>query len=280
MVIQKLLLTPKRVDSSQRHKIFRGRCTINKRVCDLIIDSGSGENIASKGLVTKLGLKTEKHPDPYTIGWIKKGVEVKVTDTCRIKFSIGKYYVDEVLCEVVDMDACHLLLGRPWQHDVDAVHKGKDNVYIFYQNDRKVVLGPLKEGSVPKVPKVEGKSSILLVHNEDEFDKEAKESKQIFAMVLTEETPQTPVEVPAAVQPLITEFKELFPDELPAGLPPMRDIQHCIDLVPGASLPNLPHYRMSPKESQILQEQVEDLVRKGQSRESMSPCAVPALLMP
>ncbi|GFS36656.1 hypothetical protein Acr_00g0047270 [Actinidia rufa] len=42
LVIQKLLLTPKRVDSSQRHKIFRGRCTINKWVCDLIIDSGSG----------------------------------------------------------------------------------------------------------------------------------------------------------------------------------------------------------------------------------------------
>ncbi|XP_057509150.1 uncharacterized protein LOC130791839 [Actinidia eriantha] len=278
LVIQKLLLTPKRVDSSQRHKIFRGRCTINKRVCDLIIDSGSGENIASKSLVTRLGLKTEKHPDPYSISWIKKGVEVKVTDTCRIKFSIGKYYVDEVLCEVVDMDACHLLLGRPWQHDVDAVHKEKDNVYVFYQNDRKVVLGPLKESNVPKVPKEEGKSSVLLVHNEDEFDKEARESKQIFAMVLTEEAPI--LEVSVAVQPLIKEFQDLFPDELLAGLPPMRDIQHCIDLVPGASLPNLPHYRMSLKESQILQEQVEELVRKGQIRESMSPCAVPALLTP
>ncbi|XP_057469681.1 uncharacterized protein LOC130758770 [Actinidia eriantha] len=221
LVIQKLLLTPKRVDSSQRHKIFRGRCTINKRVCDFIIDSGSGENVASKSLVTKLGLKTEKHPDPYTIGWIKKGVEVKVTDTCRVKFSIGKNYIDEVLCEVVDMDACHLLLGRPWQHDVDAVHKGKDNVYVFYQNDRKVVLGPLKESNVPKVPKEEGKSSVLLVHNEDEFDKEARESKQIFAMVLTEGAPKIPPEVPVVVQPLIKEFQDLFPDEL------LRDCHLC-----------------------------------------------------
>ncbi|GFY89631.1 hypothetical protein Acr_06g0015710 [Actinidia rufa] len=139
---------------------------------------------------------------------------------------------------------------------------------------------PLKESSIPKVPKEGGQSSVFLVHNEDEFDKEARESKQIFAMVLTEEAPKTPSEVPVAVQPLIKEFQDLFPDELPAGLPPMRDIQHCIDLVPGASLPNLPHYRMSPKESQILQEQVEDLVRKGQIRESMSPCAVPALLTP
>ena len=50
---------------------------------------------------------------------------------------------------------------------------------------------------------------------------------------------------PKEVKSVLQEFKDVFPEELPDHLPPMRDIQHAIDFVLRATLPNLPHYRMS-----------------------------------
>jgi hypothetical protein len=43
------------------------------------------------------------------------------------------------------MDASHVLLGRPWQFDVDATHKGRDNVFIFEWGSRKIALAPVDQ---------------------------------------------------------------------------------------------------------------------------------------
>ena len=67
-------------------------------------------------------------------------------------------------------------------------------------------------------------------------------------------------EVPEEVNEVLQDFKDLTVEDLSPEQPPMRDIQHQIDLISCASLPNLPHYRMNPKERKILREQVEDLL--------------------
>lgn len=54
----------------------------------------------------------------------------------------------------------------------------------------------------------------------------------------------------------------MFPENLPNELPLMHDIQHAIDLVLGAILPNLPHYRMNPTEYVELKRQVDEVLQK------------------
>ncbi|GKE45956.1 RNA-directed DNA polymerase, partial [Tanacetum coccineum] len=63
-------------------------------------------------------------------------------------------------------------------------------------------------------------------------------------------------EAPLHVQPFIREFADVIPDDIPPGLPAMRDIQHCIDFILGSAIPNKPAYRMNLKEFAELQRQV------------------------
>ncbi|GJX04630.1 RNA-directed DNA polymerase [Tanacetum coccineum] len=135
-----------------RHNIFRTQCTSKGRVCTVIIDGGSCENMVAKTMVDKLGLPTTDHPDPYQLTWFRKGNLVKVTQRCLVAFSIGNKYKDELRCEVVPMDACHLLLGRPWLYDHQVKHDGFRNTYSFHKDGLHVTLAPLNpKDATPEV---------------------------------------------------------------------------------------------------------------------------------
>ena len=84
---------------------------------------------------------------------------------------------------------------------------------------------------------------------------------------------------PSVVVSLLQEYEDMFPNDVFSGLPPIRGIEHQIDFVSGATIPNRPSYRSNPEETKELQRQVEELLTKGHVKESMSPCAVPVLLV-
>ena len=99
-------------DEWLRNNIFHARCTSHGKVYNVIINEGSCKSVVAITMVEKQKLKTEDHPEPYKLQWLRKGNEVKVNKICLVEFLIGKNYKDAVVCDIVPMDTCHLLLGR------------------------------------------------------------------------------------------------------------------------------------------------------------------------
>ena len=176
-----------------------------------------------------------------------------------------------------------MLLGRPWLFDRDVAQFGRTNRCSFYFGGGKHVWQPFlppnrdlaTEEATPTPRDPPGQ--FLGVVSGRQFLKGVDADAPVWAIQLrVKSTSKGSTGYPDFLQ----EFADVFPAEAPDSLPPNRAVQHFIDFIPGASLPNLPHYRLSPTQSAELQRQVEDLLRHGLIRESQSPCAVPALLAP
>ncbi|GJX61172.1 transposon ty3-I gag-pol polyprotein [Tanacetum coccineum] len=254
----------------------RGMGTFAKaqKVCSMIIDGGSCTNVASQTLVTKLNLPTQPHPSPYVVQWLNQGKGIRVSHRVLLSFSISKSYSDELWCDVIPMDACHVLLGRPWQFDRRVVHDGYLNTYSFNFNNRRIVLTPITPSKTFPTPTPTLNTILQSEHHE------FQSLKEFILLGLDEEEIKTEPTLSPLIQTLLKSYSHVFPTEIPPGLPPKRSIQHKIDLMPGSVLPNKPAYRTNPQETIEIRKQVDTLIENGLIRESLSPCAVPTLLVP
>ncbi len=197
--------------------------------------------------------------------WLNNSGMVKVSSMVRLSFSIGDYH-DAVDCDVVPMQACHLLLGHPWQFDVDSMHFGRSNKYTLVHKDKKVVLVPLSPEDIhasdvarmkreesekrkmseihknskgehlkpsnpikpPENKRVPQQNECLLVSKSDL--REVRNTTAPFFVLLYKEvlfsSNDLPLTLPSSVLALLQEFEDVFPDEVPASLPPIRGIEH------------------------------------------------------
>jgi hypothetical protein len=145
LMMRKVLL--KLENPSQRNSLFQTACKTKDRVCKVIVDNSSTDNLVSTEMVEKLELETIAHPSPYRVSWLQKRHQVNVTKQCLVEIKIGGYK-DEILCDVIPMDVCHVLLGRPWQYDINVFHDGRKNTYTLEKNGRTHMLLPIKDKEV------------------------------------------------------------------------------------------------------------------------------------
>nr|GEW06827.1 hypothetical protein [Tanacetum cinerariifolium] len=262
-----------KVEKQQKEKWKSFTRSFNKKV-STIITLMEEDNIEESALEVDVShIEKVVYRDEGETLVIRKGNEVKVNKRCLIHFSIGKNYKDEVWWDVVPMDAAHLLLGRPWQYDRRVIHDGYKNTYSFITNGVRVVLTPLKPKLLLPCIKEKDISFILGVC----IEKQMFESQMGYVLVVMEESRSQIMEHNPLVRTILKDIKDVIPNEILTGLPPMIEVQHFIDLVSSSALPNKAAYRMNPKEHEELQRQVDELLKKGVLQESKSPFVVLAL---
>ena len=74
---------------------------------------------------------------------------------------------------------------------------------------------------------------------------------------------RTQTQYPKELQVILEDYVDVFPRELPARMPPQRDLDHRIELVPRVEPPHKAPYRMSPQVLDKLKKQLQDLTQKG-----------------
>ncbi|KAK1602006.1 hypothetical protein QYE76_027111 [Lolium multiflorum] len=301
LVVTRVLTTQPQAMEDQRCNIFQTRAGIGGKSIKVIIDGGSCHNLASTELCEKLNLTLRKHPHPYHVQWLSDKGNVKIQHTVTVNFKIGPYE-DTVECDVVPMTVCHMLLGRPWQFDKKAIHDGFSNAYTFKVKDKKFELRPMTpsqiiadnakalaraqhhihhselrgEGATHQKeserhhPHMSERKSVLLTTKSEWREVKDNPSTTIHYVLickgLSSETNDL-TNIPSSLLSLLKEFQDVFPDELPHGLPPLRGIEHRIDLIPGAPLPNRAAYRTNPEDTKEIQRQIQDLLAKGKNLE-------------
>ncbi|XP_062162029.1 uncharacterized protein LOC133869072 [Alnus glutinosa] len=234
---------------------------------DPIFDDSNDEEIlygdGHKTLIVRKNLLAPK--DDSEEDWLKTNI---FYTTCTIAEHVCKIFIDSGSCKnVVSMDVVKKLqlkidphpkpyklswLKKGSEYDRSVVHDGRQDTYTLNIKGKKVVLAPQLEGVIP-IPVTEKGFNLLSMSR---FLEKIEEEGIVYTFMTCEMGSRIDDDVLVELREVLAEFADLMPREPPLGLPPMRDIQHHIDFVPGSILPNRPVYCLSLKESEELYHQI------------------------
>ena len=212
---------------------------------------------------------------------------------CSLDVSIGGSYNDKMDFTVFPLKQYDAILGMPWLE--------KNNPNIDYKNKSVKLQGNNNKNAGGLYISPTCKNITLATANQ--IKRQAAKNKNLFLIYLycledgsihhIEQHQCNSISVnnnnnnsnnnnkilDDDIESLLSKYVDVFPSDLPVGLPPSRIIDHKIDIIPGSSTPSLATYRMSPTELDELKKQLNDLLSHGFIRVSKSPYGAPVLFV-
>jgi hypothetical protein len=120
-------------EPEEGERLFHSQMWVQGTPLHFIFDSSSQKKLISVEVIKLLTLLIMLHPQPYTIGWIFQGSDLRINEQCRLYYDI-KPFKEEVLCDVGPLEVCNVILGQPclWKHH--AVYESRPRSVIITLN--------------------------------------------------------------------------------------------------------------------------------------------------
>ncbi|GAU51168.1 hypothetical protein TSUD_412030 [Trifolium subterraneum] len=232
-------------------------CHLGQSEVVILFDCGATNSFISVECVMRLGLSSTSLLPPMTVAVATGGkvVSKRVCQNCPVSVAGKIYHVDLICLPLKDMD---IVLGMDWL-SANTVYIGcaEKNLYV------------------PIDLNAESRALTALLQNTHQLIQYLGAENKCFSIMFTisPESSLSPSDIP-----IVREYLDVFQEEI-NSLPPEREIEFSIDLVPGSQPISIAPYRMSPLELRELKSQLEELLQKHFIRPSVSPRGAPVLLV-
>ncbi|XP_075099244.1 uncharacterized protein LOC142176079 [Nicotiana tabacum] len=250
-------------DTEARGDVVTGMLTIFTFDAYALIDPGTTLSHVTPYIAKKFGIEPEKLCEPFEVSTIvgESVIARYIYKGCPVKVHHRLTVVDLVELETLDFD---VIMGMDWLESCYAKVGCRTKIVSF---------------EFPGEPVLEWKGDAVAPRGR--FISYLKARKMIskgyiYHLVRVKDAD---AQIPTLQSvPIVNEFPEVFPEDLP-GIPPDREIDFGIDLLPGTKPISIPPYRMAPAELKELKVQLKDLLDKGFIRPSVSPWGTPVLFV-
>ena len=250
--------------------------------CVVLIDTGASHSFISSEFANKVNLVGS--PPPYSHVQVADGQPLKIHCQHSVPLTLGAFKETVTLLKVNLSKSFDIILGNDWLSQYSATIQYNPVKLSLVQGTRHISVLPVKlKADVQPPPQLSPLLSALQV-------KRAVRKGCIpflvnVTPVISSDSATSTAHLPAdlahqaLLQPILTTYADVFPPTLP-GLPPVRQVDHTIPLIPGATPPNRPMFRLSPKEHQEVVDHIKSLLALGLIEPSSSPFGSPILFVP
>ncbi|GJQ89291.1 putative nucleotidyltransferase, ribonuclease H [Tanacetum coccineum] len=249
-------------NAQQDPNVVTGMFLLNQHLVKVLFDSGADKSFISISLASKLNIPS-----------------ITIDTFYDIEMADGNFVSTNTVIKGYTLT----LLNQPFKIDLMPIKLGSFNVAIGMDwlskyhakilYDEKVVHIPIN-GETLIIRGDRSKTRLNLI-SYIKTERYISRGCQVFMIQVMEKKSD---EKKLEDIPVVKEFPDVFPEDLP-GLPPVRQVEFQIDLIPGAAPVARTPYRLAPSEMQELSNQLQELTDRGFIRPSTSPWGAPVLFV-